>query len=176
MDSPSVDTRGPSEQTYAAVQSFFTALAAAGVEHVCISPGSRSTPLAICAHRTPGLDISVHLDERSAAFFGLGIAKASRRPVALVCTSGTAAANYLPAVVEAHYANVPLIVLTADRPPELRDWGGGQTIDQLRLFGDAGASHIQLVVDPITPASIEWLGDVLGALGERPGPTLCSPR
>ncbi|MEE8164295.1 MAG: thiamine pyrophosphate-binding protein, partial [Myxococcota bacterium] len=87
---------------------FFESLAASGVEHVCISPGSRSTPLAISADRTPGLRTWVGLDERAASFFALGLAKATRRPVAILCTSGTAAANYLPAVVEAHYSRVPL--------------------------------------------------------------------
>ncbi len=116
---------------------FMAELAHGGVRHVCVSPGSRSTPLAIAAGREPGLRVSTHVDERSAGFFALGLARASRSPVALVCTSGTAAANLLPAVVEAHHARVPLIVLTADRPAELRDWGAGQTIDQLRLFGTA---------------------------------------
>jgi len=120
---------------YAFVDRFFEALAIAGVEHVCISPGSRSTPLAIAAEQSPGLRTFVGLDERASSYFALGIAKATRRPVAVLCTSGTAAANYLPAVVEAHYARVPLIVLTADRPPELRDWGAGQTIEQPGLFG-----------------------------------------
>ncbi|HKK52293.1 MAG TPA: 2-succinyl-5-enolpyruvyl-6-hydroxy-3-cyclohexene-1-carboxylic-acid synthase, partial [Myxococcota bacterium] len=120
---------------YRFVDAFFDSLCAAGVEHVVVSPGSRSTPLALGAERTPGLRTWVQLDERSAGFFALGIAKASRRPVALVCTSGTAAANYLPAVVEAHYTRAPLVVLTADRPPELRDWGVGQTIDQPGLYG-----------------------------------------
>lgn len=120
---------------YAFVEQFFAALADAGMQHVVLSPGSRSTPLAIVAGRTAGLRTWVQLDERCAAFFALGIAKASGRAVALVCTSGTAAANYLPAVVEAHHARTPLLVLTADRPPELRDWGAGQTIDQPGLYG-----------------------------------------
>jgi len=120
---------------YAFVGRFFESLVASGVEHVCISPGSRSTPLAISADRTPGLRSWVGLDERAASFFALGLAKATRRPVAMLCTSGTAAANYLPAVVEAHYSHVPLLLLTADRPPELRDWGAGQTIEQPFLYG-----------------------------------------
>lgn len=123
------------------------ALAAAGVEHVCLCPGSRSTPIAVAAARTDGLVLHPHLDERACGYFALGIARASRRPVALVCTSGTAAANFLPAVVEAFYARVPLIVLTANRPPELRGWGAGQTIDQARLFG----THALLFVEAPVP-------------------------
>jgi len=124
---------------YHCTSAFFEELNAQGVEHVLLSPGSRSTPLAISAHRTPGLRVSIHLDERSAAYWGLGVAKATGRPVALICTSGTAAANYLPAVVEAHFSEVPLLVLTADRPPELRDRGAGQTIDQPGIYG----SHVR---------------------------------
>jgi 2-succinyl-5-enolpyruvyl-6-hydroxy-3-cyclohexene-1-carboxylate synthase len=121
--------------TYAFLRAFFEELQRSGVEHVCVSPGSRSTPLAVTAASVDGLQIWSQLDERAAAFFALGLAKASRSPVALVCTSGTALANYAPAVIEAHYAGVPLIVLSADRPPELREWGAGQTIDQPKLFG-----------------------------------------
>ncbi|MDJ0869800.1 MAG: 2-succinyl-5-enolpyruvyl-6-hydroxy-3-cyclohexene-1-carboxylic-acid synthase [Myxococcota bacterium] len=113
----------------------FEELARAGVRHACICPGSRSTPLVVAAAAQDDLRCWSHLDERSAGFFALGLARAAREPVALVCTSGTAAANFHPAVIEAHYARVPLLVLTADRPPELREWGAGQTVDQLRLFG-----------------------------------------
>lgn len=123
------------EAVYAVAGRFFGALAAAGVEHVVVSPGSRSTPLAISARHVPGLRTWIDLDERAAAFFALGLAKASGRPAVLICTSGTAAANYLPAVVEAHYARVPMILATADRPPERRDWGVGQTIEQVGLYG-----------------------------------------
>ncbi len=123
------------EAVYAVVGRFFHALARAGVRHVVVSPGSRSTPLAITARHVPGLRTWVDLDERAAAFFALGLAKASGVPAVLVCTSGTAAANYLPAIVEAHYARVPMIVATADRPPERRDWGVGQTIEQVGLYG-----------------------------------------
>lgn len=105
-----------------------------GVREVVISPGSRSTPVAIlcCEHQ---FDVYIDIDERSAAFFALGIAKEKCRPVALLCTSGSAAAHYLPALVEARYSRVPMIVLTADRPPELRQVGAPQTIDQNKLFG-----------------------------------------
>ncbi|WP_419924723.1 2-succinyl-5-enolpyruvyl-6-hydroxy-3-cyclohexene-1-carboxylic-acid synthase [Candidatus Poriferisocius sp.] len=121
---------------YRATGRFWAELAASGVTDVVISPGSRSTPLAVAARNQDGLRITVLLDERVAGFCALGMAKASGRPVALVCTSGTAAANYLPAVVEAHHSGVPLVVCTADRPPEHRDAGAGQTIDQVKLYGD----------------------------------------
>ena len=127
--------RADAEGVYAFLATFFDGLAAGGLAGVCVSPGSRSTPLAIAAHRCEELPLRVHIDERSAAFFALGWAKAARSPIALVCTSGTAAANYLPAIIEAHHAGVPLLVLTADRPPELRGWGAGQTIDQVGLYG-----------------------------------------
>lgn len=123
------------EAVYAYASRFFASLAAAGVGHVVISPGSRSTPLAIAAERCPALRTWIELDERAAGFFALGLGKATRVPAALVCTSGTAAANYLPAVVEAHHARVPLLVFTADRPSELRDFGAGQTIEQTGLYG-----------------------------------------
>ncbi|MNR81189.1 2-succinyl-5-enolpyruvyl-6-hydroxy-3-cyclohexene-1-carboxylate synthase [compost metagenome] len=116
-------------------ETLMDALAQAGVAHVCLSPGSRSTPLSNAAYLNPELQTTVHLDERSAAFFALGVAKATGKPVALVCTSGTAAANYHPAVIEASLSRVPLIVLSADRPPELRQAGAAQTIDQIGLFG-----------------------------------------
>lgn len=106
-----------------------------GVRHAVLSPGSRSTPLTLAFVRHPGLECTPVLDERSAAFFALGIAKRTGSPAVLVCTSGTAAANYLPALIEAHESGVPLLVLTADRPPELRACGSGQTIDQQKLFG-----------------------------------------
>jgi 2-succinyl-5-enolpyruvyl-6-hydroxy-3-cyclohexene-1-carboxylate synthase len=122
-------------RSHAFGRALFQELARAGLREVCISPGSRSTPLVAAAVREPALRCHSHVDERSAAFFALGLAKAARAPVALLCTSGTAAANFHPAVVEAHHAGVPLLLLTADRPPELREWGAGQTIDQLRLYG-----------------------------------------
>jgi 2-succinyl-5-enolpyruvyl-6-hydroxy-3-cyclohexene-1-carboxylate synthase len=106
-----------------------------GVSHMCMTPGSRSTPIALAAARHPGITLHVHVDERASAFFGLGIAAASGKPVAMFCTSGTAAANHFPAVVEASMARVPIIVMTADRPPELHGVGANQTIDQQNLFG-----------------------------------------
>ena len=118
-----------------ALREMVEALAEAGVTDVIACPGSRSTPLALAMRAHPGLAVRVLLDERSAGFFALGLARASRRPVAIVVTSGTAVANLLPAVVEASLARVPLVLLTADRPPELRDRGAPQTIDQVRIFG-----------------------------------------
>jgi len=118
-----------------------------GVTEVCISPGSRSTPIVLGIVRAGGIRPWVILDERSAAFFALGMARQSRRPVALVCTSGTAAANYMPAIVEASLECVPLIAITADRPPELHDCHAPQTIDQTRLFG----SHVRWAVDAPAP-------------------------
>lgn len=108
-----------------------------GMTHACMSPGSRSTPLALALAARPELSLHVSIDERSMSFLALGIAKASRTPVAVLTTSGTATANLYPAVIEASHAGIPLIVLTADRPPELRDTGAGQTIDQIKMYGDA---------------------------------------
>jgi len=110
-------------------------LARCGVRRAVISPGSRSTPLAVALWREPAIDAEVVVDERSAGFVALGSALASGVPAVVVCTSGSAAANLHPAVVEADEASVPLIVLTADRPPELRGIGAGQAIDQLKLYG-----------------------------------------
>lgn len=111
-------------------------LAAAGMRAACIAPGSRSTPLALAFDAHPAVDTYVHLDERCASFFALGLAQAGGRPVGLVCTSGTAAAEFHAAVAEAYMAGVPLVVITADRPPELRHSGANQTIDQVKMYGD----------------------------------------
>ena len=115
---------------------FVGALAASGLRAVCVAPGSRSTPLTLAFARHPGIKLYLHLDERSAAFFALGVALATERPVALVCTSGTAAAEFHPAVIEAYQSQVPLLVLTADRPHEVRYSGANQTIDQVKIYGD----------------------------------------
>ena len=116
---------------------FCEELARSGMRRAVISPGSRSTPLALALDRNPAIETTVVLDERSAGFIALGTALGTNLPVAIVTTSGSAAANLYPAVVEANEANAPLICLTADRPPELRDIGAGQTIDQIKMYGDS---------------------------------------
>ncbi|MFN2277267.1 MAG: 2-succinyl-5-enolpyruvyl-6-hydroxy-3-cyclohexene-1-carboxylic-acid synthase [Candidatus Promineifilaceae bacterium] len=126
---------------------FVDELARSGLRDVCIAPGSRSTPLALAFYAHPAIQLYTHLDERSAGFFALGLALATDRPSALVCTSGTAVANFFPAVVEANMSQVPLLVLTADRPHELRHSGANQTIDQVKIFGD----HVQWSVDVALP-------------------------
>jgi len=137
----------------AAAERFVASLAAHGVRDACICSGSRSAPLALAFHRS-GLRTHVPLDERAGAFFALGLARSSRRPVAIVTTSGTAAANLYPAIVEASYSRVPLIALTADRPPELRDSGAPQTIDQIKMFGQA----VRWFHEVGTPAAeADWL-------------------
>ena len=111
-----------------------------GLREVVLAPGSRSTPMAMAfgdLEQRGRLRLHVRIDERSASFTALGLAKASRWPVAVLCTSGTAAANFHPAVIEADESGVPLLVLTADRPPELRSAGANQTIDQIKLYGSA---------------------------------------
>jgi 2-succinyl-5-enolpyruvyl-6-hydroxy-3-cyclohexene-1-carboxylate synthase len=122
-------------QSFAAT--FVDELAAQGVEFACISPGSRSAPIAIALQRHPKIRVFVHIDERSGSFFGVGLAKGTGKPVVLLSTSGTAAAEFHAAVVEASHSRAPLIVLTADRPPELRDVGANQAIDQQHLYGTA---------------------------------------
>jgi 2-succinyl-5-enolpyruvyl-6-hydroxy-3-cyclohexene-1-carboxylate synthase len=127
----------PTNANTALASAMVEELARCGVRHAAVSPGSRSTPLALALWRQPAIEVTVLLDERSAGFFALGTALSTRTPAAVLCTSGSAAANLHPAVVEADEAGVPLIVLTADRPPELRGIGAGQTIDQLKLYGEA---------------------------------------
>jgi 2-succinyl-5-enolpyruvyl-6-hydroxy-3-cyclohexene-1-carboxylate synthase len=125
----------PINRTYAPIQALVDELARSGMRHAVTCPGSRNAPLALTLAAHPDLEAISVLDERSAGFVALGIAKRTGVPVALTTTSGTAAANLLPAVVEAHEARVPLVVMTADRPPELREVGAGQAIDQVKLYG-----------------------------------------
>jgi 2-succinyl-5-enolpyruvyl-6-hydroxy-3-cyclohexene-1-carboxylate synthase len=154
---------------------FVDELVRCGMTDACTSPGSRCTPLVLTLAREPGLRAHSHIDERCAGFFALGLAKASGRAVAVTCTSGTAAANLLPAVIEADEARVPLIVLTADRPPELRGVGAGQTIDQVKLYGDAVRWFVEVGNHDASPARLGWIRGLAcrafwTAHGERPGP------
>lgn len=129
-------------------------LVAGGVREVCLCPGSRSTPVAVAVERHPALRTWMHLDERSCGYFALGLARAQGSPVALLCSSGTAAVNFAPAVAEAAQAGVPLVVLTADRPPELRGVGANQTLDQTRLYGGNAKAFQELPVPvPQAPAA-----------------------
>ena len=144
-----------------------------GVRHAVVAPGSRSTPLAVALARNESIEVHVFHDERSASFAALGIGTASGFPAVLLCTSGTAATHFHGAVVEAHQSDVPMIVCTADRPPELRDVGAAQTIDQTHLFGTA----VRWFHDPGVPsrdAATTWRSlasrTVQAAVGTRPGP------
>ena len=144
-----------------------------GLLDAVVSPGSRSTPMALALAEHEGVRVHVHHDERSAAFLALGIALAAGRPVALLCTSGTAAAEFHAAVVEAHQAFVPLLVITADRPSELHGVGAPQTIDQRDLYGTA----VRWYCEPGAPVAggAPWWRDLardafVRSLGERPGP------
>ena len=134
------------------VGAFTAQLRHSGVRHAVIAPGSRSTPLTLALARDPEVRTWLHLDERAAGFFALGLARQLGEPVAVLTTSGTAAANLLPAVVEASLSRVPLIALTADRPPELRDVGANQTIDQIGLFGSHPRWSVELPIADGSPA------------------------
>lgn len=160
---------------------FADELARCGLREVVLAPGSRSTPLAMAFHDLDAagrVRLHVRVDERSASFTALGLAKASRRPVAVLCTSGTAAANFHPAVIEADESNVPLLVLTADRPPELRGTGASQTIDQVKMFGGSVRWYADPGVPEKTPAAAGYWRSLAcqawaqarGASGTRPGP------
>lgn len=127
----------------------------AGVTDVCISPGSRSTPLTIALARQPDIQVWTLLDERSAGFFAYGLARTSGRTVVLVCTSGTAPANYMPAVVEAYQTRVPLLIVTADRPPELHGVGSNQTVDQEKLYGSFVKQYFSMPVPENTPVILQ---------------------
>lgn len=127
-----------------------------GVRQVVISPGSRSTPLALLVKREGDLQYFVAVDERSAGFLALGLAKNSQQPVALLCTSGTAAANFYPAICEAEASNVPLVVLTSDRPPELRNVGAPQTMSQNQLYADHVKFFVELALPESTPLMLRY--------------------
>ena len=154
----------PQDPAYDYCREFFTELARNGLRHVICSPGARSAPLVLSAH-SAGLRVLIHHDERSGGFFALGLAKQIRGAAALICTSGSAAANYFPAVVEAYYDGAALLILTADRPPELRDRGAGQTIDQIRLYG----SHVRWFAElPVQVKFLRRMPDTqLGGLSPR---------
>ena len=168
-------TISPDQAASVYIGAFVDELIRAGVRHVCIAPGSRSAPLALTIAANPALRTWMHLDERVAAFFALGLARMTEVPVALLCTSGTAAANFLPAIVEAQAAGIPLLVLTADRPPELRDVGAAQTIDQNRLFGAHVKWFAEVALPEATPHMVRYARTLAGravamAAASPPGP------
>src|SRR5258706_11384931 len=136
--------------TQAFAATFVDELAVQGIEYACVSPGSRSAPIAMALQRHPKISVLMHIDERSGSFFGVGLAKATGRPVVLLSTSGTAAAEFHAAVVEASYSRTPLIVITADRPPDLQGAGANQSIDQQRLYG----SSVRWFFDPGAPVEL----------------------
>lgn len=163
-----------STETYELLGAFVDELARCGLHDACTSPGSRSTPLVLSLAHDQRLRCHSHVDERCAGFFAVGLAKASMLPVAVACTSGTAVAELLPAIVEAREARVPLIVLSADRPPELREVGAGQTIDQLKIFGDLPKWFFEVGTHEATHERIRWMRSLAcrawwTALEGRPG-------
>lgn len=151
------------EALTAYMASFVDELAQNKVRHAVVSPGSRSTPISLLLAEHPNIEVHINVDERSAAFFALGLAKALREPVAIICTSGTAAANYYPAIVEAYYARIPLIVMTADRPHELRDVGAPQAIDQIDLYG----KHVKWSVEMALPEESADMTNYVRTIGAR---------
>jgi 2-succinyl-5-enolpyruvyl-6-hydroxy-3-cyclohexene-1-carboxylate synthase len=160
------------ESLTAYTAAFVAELVQTGVTEAVVSPGSRSTPMAMVMAEHPGLNVHIHVDERSAAFFALGKAKASGKPVAILCTSGTAAANYFPAIAEANISRIPLIVITSDRPHELRDVGAPQAIDQIRLYGH----HVKWFVEMAIPEkSDEMLRYVRSVCGRAAATALQAP-
>jgi 2-succinyl-5-enolpyruvyl-6-hydroxy-3-cyclohexene-1-carboxylate synthase len=160
--------------THRLLGAFVDELARCGMRDACTSPGSRCTPIVLTLAREQRLRCHSHIDERCAGFFAVGLAKASTLPVAIVCTSGTAVAELLPAVVEAYEARVPLIVLSADRPPELREVGAGQTIDQLKIFGAFAKWFFEVGTHEATAERVRWMRTLAcrawwTALEGRPG-------
>jgi 2-succinyl-5-enolpyruvyl-6-hydroxy-3-cyclohexene-1-carboxylate synthase len=165
----------PINRTYAPLQAFVDELARCGLRHAVTCPGSRNAPLILTLASHARIDAVSVIDERAAGFVALGIAKATGRPAAVTCTSGTAAANLHPAVAEAWEARLPLIVLTADRPPELRGVGAGQAIDQLGLYGTAAKWFVEVGThEPGRETAIHYRALACRAywtaLGGRPGP------
>ncbi|MET0511982.1 MAG: 2-succinyl-5-enolpyruvyl-6-hydroxy-3-cyclohexene-1-carboxylic-acid synthase [Thermoleophilaceae bacterium] len=165
----------PINRTYAPVRAFVEELVRCGLRHAVTCPGSRNAPIALTLAAQEGLEAISVIDERCAGFVALGMAKASGLPVAVTCTSGTAAANLHPAVVEAWEARVPLLVLTADRPPELREVGAGQAIDQTRLYGSAAKWFVDVGThEPSRATAIHHRALACRAYwtaaGGRPGP------
>jgi 2-succinyl-5-enolpyruvyl-6-hydroxy-3-cyclohexene-1-carboxylate synthase len=165
----------PINRTYAPLQAFVDELVRCGLRHAVTCPGSRNAPLTLTLAGRSELEAVSVLDERCAGFLALGMAKATGRPVAVTCTSGTAAANLHPAVIEAWHARVPLIVLTADRPPELREVGAGQSIDQIELYGSAVKWFVEVGThEPHRETAIHHRALACRAYwtatGERPGP------
>jgi len=161
--------------THLLLRAFVDELVRCGVREACTSPGSRSSPIVLALAREQRLRSFSHVDERCAGFFAVGAAKAAGRAVAVTCTSGTATANLAPAVIEAHQARVPLVVLTADRPPELREVGAGQTIDQVKLYGTAAKWFFEVGTHEATPERTRWMRmlacrAVWTAMEGRPGP------
>ncbi len=156
----------------AGLRAFVEALAAAGIREAVVCPGSRSTPLALALRAAAGIRVRVLYDERAAGFFAMGMARTVRRPVALLATSGTAVVEFAPAVVEAQLSRVPLVLLTADRPPELRDRGAPQAIDQAHLYGRAAKWFTELPLldgDPLTLAHWRWVaGRAVAMAAEGP--------
>jgi 2-succinyl-5-enolpyruvyl-6-hydroxy-3-cyclohexene-1-carboxylate synthase len=147
------------EQTFWSAN-FISALYTLGLRHVIISPGSRSTPLALAFATHPGIKKHVVLDERSAAFIALGIGMETGSPAALVCTSGTAVANYFPAVIESKMSEIPMLILSADRPADERDSGANQAIDQIQLFGNKAVYFYDLKTQNSTTESLGILRDI----------------
>ncbi|MEH6942671.1 2-succinyl-5-enolpyruvyl-6-hydroxy-3-cyclohexene-1-carboxylic-acid synthase [Bacillus sp. JJ722] len=144
---------------------FIDELSCMNVKHAVISPGSRSTPISMLLLKHPNIKTHINIDERSAAFFALGIAKSTREPVVIVCTSGTAAANYYPAIVEAQISRVPLIVVTADRPHELRDVGAPQAINQIHLYGEYVKWFSEMAIPEMNDSAIQYVRNI----GKRAG-------
>ena len=164
----------PTRDTYLLLRAFVDELARCGMRAACTSPGSRSTPLALSLAREERLRCFSHIDERCSSFFALGLAKATGLPVAITCTSGTAVAELLPAAIEAQEARVPLLLLTADRPPELRENGAGQAIDQIKIFGSAAKWFFEVGNHEASPERLRWMRTLAcraywSALEGRPG-------